>query len=81
MESLEGLKRTALCADLSEESLGQEVTLMGWCQVQRDLGGLIFISLRDRSGIMQLVVDEESPKRSAIRLPKSEANMFWPLKA
>ncbi len=62
MESLEGLKRTALCADLSEESLGQEVTLMGWCQVQRDLGGLIFISLRDRSGIMQLVVDEESPE-------------------
>lgn len=61
MENIQGLRRSALCADVTEAELGQELTLMGWCQKQRDLGGLIFISLRDRSGIIQVVVDEESP--------------------
>ena len=51
-------KRTALCADFTTADIGKEVTLMGWADTRRDLGGLIFIDLRDRSGIMQIVFDE-----------------------
>ncbi|MGI6297859.1 MAG: aspartate--tRNA ligase [Saccharofermentanales bacterium] len=60
-ESIYGMKRTARCAEVSTEDIGNEITLMGWCHKQRDLGGLIFITLRDRSGEMQLLIDEESP--------------------
>lgn len=60
MENIKGLKRTAYCTDLLKYPLGTEVTVMGWCQKQRDLGGLIFISLRDRSGEIQLCFDEET---------------------
>ena len=51
-------KRTCLCAELSAENVGQNVCVMGWVQKQRDLGALIFIDLRDRSGIVQLAFDE-----------------------
>ena len=54
-------KRTGRCAELNDEYLGQEVILKGWADHQRDLGGLVFITLRDRSGMMQLLIDEESP--------------------
>lgn len=57
-EFLAGWQRTALCADFSKEDVGREVTLMGWADTRRDLGALIFIDLRDRSGIMQVVFDE-----------------------
>lgn len=60
MENIRGLKRTAYCTELLNYPLGTEVTVMGWCQKQRDLGGLIFISLRDRSGEVQLCFDEDS---------------------
>ena len=50
--------RTCRCGELSRADLGKEVCLMGWAQKQRDLGSLIFIDLRDRSGIVQLAVDE-----------------------
>ncbi|MCL2370601.1 MAG: aspartate--tRNA ligase [Firmicutes bacterium] len=54
---LTGFKRTALCADITEKSVGKEVTVMGWAAVRRDFGGLIFVDLRDRSGILQIVCD------------------------
>jgi len=57
-----GLKRTMRCAELTTQDIGREVVLMGWCHKQRDLGGLTFISLRDRSGEIQLVIDENSPE-------------------
>ncbi len=57
-----GLKRTMRCAELSVGDIGRDVVLMGWCHKQRDLGGLTFISLRDRSGEIQLVIDEKSPE-------------------
>ncbi len=60
-ENMAGLKRTMRCAELNASNIGQEVILMGWCHKQRDLGGLTFISLRDRSGEIQLVIDENSP--------------------
>ena len=57
---MRGRKRSCLCAEVSEEQIGKRLTLTGWVQRQRDLGGLTFITLRDRSGLIQLVVDEES---------------------
>lgn len=61
-ENMAGLKRTMRCAELTTENIGSEVVLMGWCNKQRDLGGLTFITLRDRSGEVQLVIDENSPE-------------------
>ena len=55
-------KRTHYCADLRESDIGKEVCVMGWVQRQRDLGALIFIDLRDRTGIVQLAFDSESDK-------------------
>ena len=57
-ESMKGLHRTCRCAEVTSEMIGKEVTLMGWVQKRRNLGSLIFIDLRDRSGIMQVVFDE-----------------------
>ena len=57
-EFLGDWKRTALCAEFTTADIDREVTLMGWADTRRDLGGLIFVDLRDRSGIMQVVFDE-----------------------
>ncbi len=56
-------KRTHLCGELSAKNIGQRVTVMGWAQKQRDLGALIFIDLRDRSGILQLAFGTETDKK------------------
>ncbi len=61
-EMLAGWKRSALCAEFTTEDIGKSVTLMGWADTRRDLGGLIFVDLRDRSGIMQVVFDESTFK-------------------
>ena len=53
-------KRTAYCAELSEKNVGERVCVMGWAQRQRDLGALIFIDLRDRTGIVQLAFDDKT---------------------
>ncbi len=55
-------KRTCYCAELGKNNVGERVCLMGWVQRQRDLGSLIFIDLRDRSGIIQLAFDEHTDK-------------------
>ena len=57
-ESMRGLKRTCRCAELSEQNVGQEVTVMGWVQKQRNKGGIIFVDVRDRSGILQVIFED-----------------------
>ena len=56
--SMKGLQRTCRCAELSEQNIGDTVTVMGWVQKQRNKGGIIFVDLRDRSGILQLIFEE-----------------------
>lgn len=58
-ELLNGQKRTVMCGDVTTKHVGQSVTLMGWVHRRRDLGGLIFLQLRDRSGISQIVFDTD----------------------
>ena len=58
-ETIADMKRTDMCGTLRESDVGREVTLMGWCHKARDLGGLTFITLRDRSGEVQLVITPE----------------------
>ena len=59
-ESMKGLKRSHRCTEVSNKNIGENVTVMGWVQKRRNLGSLIFIDLRDRSGILQIVFGEES---------------------
>ena len=58
-ESMMGLKRTHRCAELSENNVGETVTVMGWVQKSRNKGGIIFVDLRDRSGILQVIFEEK----------------------
>ncbi|MBR2278423.1 MAG: aspartate--tRNA ligase [Eubacterium sp.] len=62
MDTLNGLKRTAYCAEFNMDNVGEEITVFGWVQRQRDLGNLIFIDLRDRSGIIQLSFNDKTDR-------------------
>ena len=57
-ESMKGLKRTHRCAELNAGNVGEEVTVMGWVQKSRNKGGIIFVDLRDRSGLLQIIFEE-----------------------
>ncbi len=57
-ESMKGLKRTHRCGELSAANVGESVTVMGWVQKARNKGGIIFVDLRDRSGILQIIFEE-----------------------
>ena len=57
-ESMKGLHRTHRCAELSKANIGEQVTIMGWVQKNRNKGGLVFVDVRDRSGLIQVVFEE-----------------------
>ena len=57
-EAMVGLKRSHRCTEVSADNVGQTVTVMGWVQTRRNLGALIFVDLRDRTGLLQIVFDE-----------------------
>ena len=59
-ESMSGMKRTHRCAELSKAQVGQTVTVMGWVQKSRNKGGVVFVDLRDRSGILQIIFEVSS---------------------
>ncbi len=61
-ESIYGLKRSHMCTELNAGNVGETVTVMGWVQRRRDLGGLIFVALRDRTGLLQVVFNMETEK-------------------
>lgn len=58
-EAMRGLKRTHRCTEVSNHNIGETVTVMGWVQKRRNLGSLIFVDLRDRSGLLQIIFDED----------------------
>ncbi len=64
-ETMKGLKRTHRCTEVSRSNLGETVTVMGWVQKSRNKGGIIFVDLRDRSGILQLIFEEADCKAAA----------------
>lgn len=59
-ESMQGLKRSHRCTEVTKADIGKEVTLMGWVQKNRNKGGIVFVDLRDRSGIMQIIFENGS---------------------
>lgn len=77
-EFMTGMKRTDYCGDLRIGDVGREVTVCGWVQRCRDLGQLIFIDLRDRTGIVQLAFNDKQTKKFLIRHFHAEVNLFLP---
>ena len=75
-ESMEGLKRSCRCAEVSVDDIGKKVTLMGWVQKRRNLGTIIFVDMRDRSGLVQVLFDETKLDKDIFEKAYSIRNEF-----
>lgn len=75
-ESMKGMKRTHRCTEISAKNTGEKVTVMGWVQKRRNLGSLIFIDLRDRSGLLQIMLDETNVGAAAFEKAGTIRNEF-----
>jgi aspartyl-tRNA synthetase len=62
MDGMEGLKRTRYCGELRQSDVGKEIVVVGWTQKNRDKGSLVFVDLRDRTGVLQLIFDDGTPE-------------------
>ena len=62
MDNLQNFRRTDYCGTLRQEDIGRTISVCGWVQRRRDLGGLLFIDLRDRTGLLQLAFDDSTPR-------------------
>lgn len=74
METMAGMHRSCGCGLVTENDCGKELTLAGWVNTRRDHGGLIFIDLRDRSGIVQLVMSPQYGKKHSTRRKPAAVN-------
>lgn len=77
METMKGLHRTHSCGTISAEQVGQEVVLCGWVERRRDHGGLIFIDLRDRSGVVQIVASPDHNMESFQKQKTYVTNSYY----
>jgi aspartyl-tRNA synthetase len=75
-ESMKGLKRTHRCTELNSGNIGETVTVMGWVQKRRNLGSLIFVDLRDRSGLLQIIFDENDVTAEGMKKASRIRNEF-----
>ena len=75
-DTMEGIRRSHRCAEITAQQSGESVTLMGWVNKRRNLGSLIFIDLRDRSGIIQLVFDEDNIGKEGFEKAASLRNEY-----
>ena len=75
-ESMKGLKRSHRCTEITSQMIGQTVTVMGWAQKRRNLGSLIFVDLRDRSGLLQILFDENSVGKEGFEKAESIRNEY-----
>ncbi|BCN29929.1 aspartate--tRNA ligase [Anaeromicropila herbilytica] len=66
-ETMKGLKRSHRCTEVSQKNIGETVTVMGWVQKSRNKGGIIFVDLRDRSGILQIIFEESDVKEEGFK--------------
>ena len=62
MDNLQHFRRTDYCGTFTAANVGQEISVCGWVQRQRNLGSLIFVDLRDRTGLLQLAFDDSTPR-------------------
>ena len=75
-ESMRGLHRSHRCTEVSNKNIGETVTVMGWVQKRRNLGSLIFIDLRDRSGLLQIVFDENDVQKEGFEKAETLRSEF-----
>ncbi|NDO47666.1 aspartate--tRNA ligase [Clostridium sp. MD294] len=75
-EYMTGLKRSHMCTEVNEKMIGENVTVMGWVQRRRDFGQLLFITLRDRTGIVQIVVDGNTAEKTLFEKAETVRSEF-----